>query len=137
MTFTYITFMNQEERCRYVIAKDEGVTVGATGGCGHAQDSFAASWGVGTIATNGTNFGIAFGSDYESSGNERVAVEVRGLSGPLLSAPIEDGNWLVVLPLPSADATITGLRAFRGDQVVETIDTRPPHTTDPRINATP
>jgi hypothetical protein len=131
ITFTYITFMAEEGKCRYVIAKEDGATVGAIGSCGHARDSFAATWSVGSIATNGSNFGVAFGSDYQSSGDDRVEVEIPGMSRASSSATIDDGNWLVVLPLPSVGASITALRLLRDGSEVERIDTRPPHLIRP------
>jgi len=126
--FTYITFADEGETCRYVVATDsEQGTVGATGGCGFVNDSFSASWSVGTIATGGSNFVIAFGSDDQSSGIDRVEVELRGALGHPLSTPVEEGNWLLVTPAPANTPGITELKGLRNGQEVETVEIRLPH----------
>lgn len=126
--FTYITFVDEGERCRYVVATSaEGGTIGATGSCGHATDSFSDSWTVGTITVGRSTFAIAFGTDYGSSGIDRVEVELPGASGASPSAPVEDDNWLVVVPAPSDTSAITELRGLSNGREVESVDTRPPH----------
>lgn len=126
--FTLITFLDEGDTCRYVVATDSRLgTVGATGGCGFVDDSFSVSWSVGSIATGGSNFAIAFGSDDQPSEIDRVEVVLAGALGGPLSSPVEDGHWLVVVPAPVPTSGITELRGLSNGQEVETVDARSPH----------
>jgi hypothetical protein len=128
--FTYIMFEGEEGKCRYVVATDPALgTVGATGSCGHASDTFAASWTVGSITVEETTFAIAFGSDYETSEIESVEVEIADVSQPLI-AQVEDGNWLAVAEAPSDDVVVTELRGLSNGHEIASVDTRPPHLQD-------